>query len=207
MEVEDGGHGSNEYEGNFPQQMVEVTEELAMDDYEYEEEFEVKPTIVGWQNSLTYVFLQEYDEDFEEEIEEEEDDSTSEDSGSEEGAPAIRNNHPDTEKRERVDLVEIMQAIDAENQSVALSSQTELVEVTHYEKKAFENDSTAARRHENVGVGMSGRSPSRMFVDFSSAQQKEVDKRVARKTRKRGQVRVLYINLYQFWKVIYFIWL
>ena len=100
-----------------------------------------------------------------------------------------------------MDLVEIMQAIDAEN-LMFTNSQSQLDDVTLHDKEEFDDGQTP-RRHDNVGVV--GRSPSRRFVDFSSAQREEVDKKVARKTRKRGQVNrlafqtlVLYLHCKKF---------
>ena len=97
-----------------------------------------------------------------------------------------------------------MQAIDAENMAVETSSQSNIVEpsfdnvegtvVVKFTPK--ESDSEEGSTHDSGGTKVmrkggieSLKSPSRKFVDFSYAQKNEASLKVAKKTRKRAQVK------------------
>ena len=149
----------------------------------------------------THTHTQDYDEDFEEVEEEEEEENEHVHSSLSEGEVPTTPTNADVAVipsalskavvMKAIDLVEIMQAIDAENQMV-VDSTSSLLQHTALDRA----DESVYSEGEGVrGVysgGVSGRgvhpSPSRRFVDFSSAQKREVNEKVAKKTRKRGQV-------------------
>ncbi len=85
-----------------------------------------------------------------------------------------------------MDLMEIMEAMDAENQLVGIPSPSKL----ESHAKQIHNDRTVDAHSARVRA-----STSRKFVDFSSAQKKEVNHKVSKKTRKRGQVRKYTIGI------------
>ncbi len=76
-----------------------------------------------------------------------------------------------------MDLMEIMQAIDTENQLVGESSL--LKQEAH---------DTQLRSNGTINARSVRAATNRKFVDFSSAQKREVDHQVSKKTKKRGQV-------------------
>ena len=91
----------------------------------------------------------------------------------------------------RINLVEIMQAIDAENRDVGGGEGRKSAENTpppplQLEHSASGVDASVSRA--SVGSVRSQGSMKRRFVDFSSAKKKEEKERVARVTKKRGQV-------------------
>ncbi|XP_064397661.1 cytoplasmic dynein 2 intermediate chain 1-like [Halichondria panicea] len=173
---------SSANERGSPQPMLEVLEDLGNEDYQYDEEFEP-----------------DYDDDFDEVAEEDFDDdgfdddddddnnpsSLSEDNGEVPATPTNANvGMSSTDSKavvmKAMDLVEIMQAMDAENQMV-------------------EDSSSQPRPQSRSDRVISGRgvraSPSHKFVDFSYAQTREVNQEVSKKTRKRGQELLSLIEL------------
>ena len=184
----------------------------------------------------------EYEEDFDEVPEEEEDNESDEErtassESEDEGISAtptkrraITNRHPmdynqgrnQVIKGQGVDLLAIMQAIDAENTAVeSTNSPTDIIEPsfenvdgTVIVKFAPKDSSDGEEEEEKEGVvgataepggtkfvgeegfGFRGKlqSPNRKFVDFSHAQRsEEASLKVAKKTRKRAQVHVYYV--------------
>ena len=110
--------------------------------------------------------------DFDEDIEEDTESEENSDDVIGKSPPAT---NPDPSSTDRIDLVEIMQAIDAENEDAAA--------------RPLQLEPTPTSEVKNSSSQESQRSLSqRKFVDFSSAKKSEEKERVARVTKKRGQV-------------------
>ena len=141
----------------------------------------------------------EYEEDFDETAEEEDEQSSqSEEEGEVPTTPANADMAviPSDSKAvvmKAMDLVEIMQAMDAENQMIEDStSNVQLVPKSELPGDRSHDQELHGDRFRS-GRGLQA-SPSRKFVDFSSAQRREVSEKVSKKTRKRGQVRQAYLE-------------
>ena len=92
----------------------------------------------------------------------------------------------------RINLVEIMQAIDSENKSLREGEEkldANSTEESQLPRFQLEPSPSGVGSLISRGSVSSQRSRTRKFVDFSSVQKKEEQERVARVTKKRGQVR------------------
>ena len=158
----------------------------------------------------------DYEEDFDEIAEEEEEDDQSSQSEEEGEFPTTPANAdmvvtPSDSKAvvmKAMDLVEIMQAMDTENQMIEDSTSN----AQHVPKSELPgNGSHDQELHGDRIRGGRGlqASPSRKFVDFSSAQRREVSEKVSKKTRKRGQVRQAWSKVYTYpwypWYNVFFL--
>ena len=124
------------------------------------------------------------DDDFEEDIEEESETK----SGSDDGLPPTTNPDPSS----GINLVEIMQALDAENKDLLVGKEEAFPAIKPQSEPTPSLVSASASRGSVGSQGSMGSRRSmtqrRKFVDFSSAKKKEEQERVAHITRKRGQV-------------------
>lgn len=154
----------------------------------------------------------EYEDDFDEVLEEEETASSeNEEEGRSDTPTGGRDSqtttnargHSQQAERQSVDLLAIMEAVDAENMAVETTSETNIVEPSFEnvdgtvivkfapkESEGEEEDSEGGNKIQDRGEpGKLLQSPSRKFVDFSSVQKNEAALKVAKKTRKRAQVK------------------
>ena len=157
----------------------------------------------------------EYEEDFDEVLEEEETASSQSEGEGRSTTPTERSGGQiapysqvqNQQKNQHVDLLAIMHAIDAENMAVETSSQSSSIEPSFENVDGTvivkfvppqESDREGGSTEGGTETGTKGgfeklQSPSRKFVDFSHAQKNEASLRVAKKTRKRAQVRCVYV--------------
>ena len=113
----------------------------------------------------------DYNDDFEEDIEE--------DTESENSDDVIEKSPPTTnvDPGDRIDLVDIVQAIDAENK--------DLPHPLQMDPTTSPNVATSSSRGS---LGSQRSMSCWKFVDFSSAKKNEEKERISRVTKKRGQV-------------------
>ena len=143
----------------------------------------------SWPSVLRLCYCQDddddyKDEDFEEDIEEETE-SESENNGTK--LPVPVNSDPSS----HINLVEIMEAINAENRHITVEGggegeRGEGLDANLPHKPRLEPSLPEITSSTSLGSQRS--LTRRKFVDFSSAKKKEESERVARVTRKRGQV-------------------
>lgn len=148
----------------------------------------------------------DYEEDFEEILEE--DDSVVDNlSSPSEEVPTtptdadvtdVPSAHSRAVVKKAMDLVEIMQAIDSENQMVensapSLTKNTDLDRANESTYRAGQEMESAHKQEVNTR-GLNS-SLGRKFVDFSSAQKRTLNEKVTKKARKRGQVSVSMLHV------------
>ena len=146
----------------------------------------------------------EYEEDFDEVVEDEETASSqSEDEATSTKKHGGQATTDSTTQRgqQPVDLLAIMEAIDAENMGVKSSSDTNVIEPSFDNVEGTvivnftpnEGDQELGQSQVEQEVKSEGgfsklQSPSRKFVDFSRAQRNETSLKISKKARKRAQV-------------------